>query len=270
MLRRSPRAVLLWTAAAIVAVATAAYVADILVSLRHQDHAFGRVHTVVVASRDLPLGRRLRAADLGDRHVRGEAEGPGTVTRRPAAVGRVVAVPLLRGAVVTDRHLAAHRRDGRDGTVPAGLRSMRVIIEGGVPRGPGDPVDLYATFDPQTVGADVEPTLTVARAVPVIAVDRGDAGPGEHGAAIGVTVLVTPDEAKRLAFATAAGTLASPAPAPPLMSRPSGPQPPPSVCAKSGVYRRDRHKRRRWWSLRLCRRAARRIRGRRQPVPSRP
>ena len=209
MLRRSPRALLLWTAAAIVAVATAAYVADILVSLRHQDQAFGRVHTVVVASRDLPLGRRLRAADLGDRHVRGQAEGPGTVTRRPAAVGRVVAVPLLRGAVVTDRHLAAQRRDGRDGTVPAGLRSMRVIIEGGVHPRPGDPVDVYATFDPQTVGADVEPTLTVAHAVPVIAVDRGDAaGPGEHGGAIGVTVLVTPDVAKRLAFATAAGTLA--------------------------------------------------------------
>jgi Flp pilus assembly protein CpaB len=124
-----------------------------------------------------------------------------TVTRVDAAVGRVVAVPLLRGAVVTDRHLAAHRRDGNDGTVPAGRRSMRIIVEDGVRPRPGDPVDIYATFDPQTVGADVEPTLTVARAVPVVAVDRTDA-------AIGVTVLVTPEGAKRLAFATAAGTLA--------------------------------------------------------------
>ncbi len=53
MLRRSPRALLLWVAAAIVAVATTVYVADILGSLRHQDQAFGRVHTVVVAARDL-------------------------------------------------------------------------------------------------------------------------------------------------------------------------------------------------------------------------
>lgn len=209
MLRRSPRAVLLWIAAAIVAVATAAYVANVLVSLRHQDQAFGRVHTVVVASRDLPLGRRLRAADLADRHVRAETDPPGVVTRPGAAVGRVVAVPLLRGAVVTVRHLAAHRRDGRDGTVPVGQRSMRVVIEGGVEPRAGDPVDIYATFDPQTVGDDVEPTLTVARAVPVIAVDRDEAGgPVDPGAAIGVTVLVTPDEARRLAFATAAGTLA--------------------------------------------------------------
>jgi Flp pilus assembly protein CpaB len=209
MLRRSPRALLLWTAAAIVALATAAYVANVLVSLRHQDQAYGRVHTVVVAARDLPLGRRVRIDDLLDRHVRGEAPTPETVTRRAVAVGRIVAVPLLRGSIVTDRHLAAHRRDGRDGAVPNGLRSMRVVIEGGVRPHPGDPVDLYATFDPQTVGADVEPTLTVARAVPVVAVDTDDSGvPGEHGASIGVTVLVSPDEAKRLAFAVAVGTLA--------------------------------------------------------------
>ena len=209
MLRRSPRAVLLWAAAAVLAVATAAYVADILVSLRHQDRAFGPVHTVVVATRDLPLGRRLAARDLTDRRVRGEAQEPGALTAPRSAVGRVVAVPLLRGGVVTDRHLAAHRRNGRDGTVPAGRRAMRVVIEGGVRPRPGDPVDLYATFDPQTVGADVEPTLTIAHGVPVTAVDREDRSVSDNaGAAIGVTVLVTPDEAKRLAFATAAGTLA--------------------------------------------------------------
>jgi len=209
MLRRSPRAVLLWTAAVVIAVVTAAYVADILVSLRHQDQAFGRVHTVVVATRDLPLGRRVQARDLTDRQVRGEGGEPGAVTGPAGVIGRVVAVPLLRGAVVTGRHLAAHRRDGRDGTVPAGRRSMRVVIEGGVRPRPGDPVDLYATFDPQTIGQDVEPTLTIAHAVPVIAVDRANGSAvGESGAAIGVTVLVTPDEAKRLAFATAAGTLA--------------------------------------------------------------
>ncbi len=64
------------------------------------------------------------------------------------------------------------------------------------------------TFDPQTVGEGVEPTLTVAQAVPVIAVDRDDGGEVGASGALGVTVLVTPDEAKRLAFATAAGTLA--------------------------------------------------------------
>jgi Flp pilus assembly protein CpaB len=208
MLRRSPRAVLLGTASALVAVATAAYVADILLSLRHQDEAFGRVHTVVVAARDLSLGRRVRPGDVGTRRVRGETGEPGALRQREAAVGRTVAVPLLRDAVVTTRHLASRHRDGRDRVVPAGLRAMRVTIDGGVRPRPGDPVDLYATFDAQMIGADVEPTLTVARGVPVLAVDHDDATAGSGGSAVGVTVLVTPDEARRLAFAAAGGTLA--------------------------------------------------------------
>jgi Flp pilus assembly protein CpaB len=208
MLRRSPRAALLGAAALVVAVATAAYVADILVSLRHQDDEFGRVGTVVVAARDLPLGHRVRPADLDTRRVRGRPGEPGALNRVAPGLGRVVAVPVLRGAVVTTRHLAPARRDGRNGVVPAGRRAMRVAIDGGVRPRPGDPVDLYATFDPQTIGADVEPTLTVARAVPVLAVDRAEVTAGEAGATVGVTVLVSPDEARRLAFATAAGTLA--------------------------------------------------------------
>jgi pilus assembly protein CpaB len=208
MLRRSPRALVLGAAAAVVAVATAAYVADILVSLRHQDEAFGRVRTVVVATRDLPLGHRVRPGDLAPRRVRGPAGEPGALPRDGAAAGRVVAVPLLRGAVVTARHLAPVRRDGRDGVVPPGRRAMRVAVDGAVRPQPGDLVDLYATFDPQTVGSDVEPTLTVATAVPVLAVDESDAVAGDRGTTVGVTVLIPPDEARRLAFASAAATLA--------------------------------------------------------------
>jgi Flp pilus assembly protein CpaB len=206
MLRRSPRAILLGTAAAVVALATAGYVADALLSLRRQDEAFGRVRTVVVAARDLALGHRVRAADLATRELRGDA-GEAALGFRDAALGRTVAVPLLRGAVVTRRHLASRRRDGADGVVPPGHRAMRVTVEGAVEPRPGDPVDLYATFDPQAIGGDAEPTLTVARAVPVLAAERAD-GTGSGGATVAVTVLVTAEQAPRLAFATAAGTLA--------------------------------------------------------------
>jgi Flp pilus assembly protein CpaB len=207
MLRRSPRAALLWAAAAVVALATAASVAQVLVSLRHQDEAYGRVHAVVVTTRDLMLGHRVTPGDLGARHRRGERDEPGALTVARDAVGRVVAVPLLRGAVVTRRHLADPGRAGGAGPVPPGRRAMRVTVEDGVRPRPGDPVDLYATFDPQTVGTDVEPTLTIARAVPVLAVDR-DAGTDRGRATVGVTVLVDADAAKRLAFASATGTIA--------------------------------------------------------------
>jgi Flp pilus assembly protein CpaB len=206
MLRRSPRAVLLGTAAAVVALATAGYVADVLLSLRRQDEAFGRVRTVVVAARDLTLGHRVTAADLATRELRGDA-GEAALGFRDAALDRTVAVPLLRGAVVTSRHLASRRRDGRDCVVPAGHRAMRVTVEGGVEPRPGDPVDLYATFDPQTIGGAAEPTVTVARAVPVIAVERADPTGGGSGT-VAVTVLVTAGQAPRLAFAAAVGTLA--------------------------------------------------------------
>jgi Flp pilus assembly protein CpaB len=208
MLRRSPRAVLLGTAAAVVALATAGSVADVLLSLRRQDEAFGRVRTVVVAARDLTLGHRVAAADLATRDLRGDA-GEDALSLPDAALGRTVTVPLLHGAVVTSRHLASRRRDGRDGIVPRGHRAMRVTVEGGVEPRPGDPVDLYATFDPQIVGAggDVEPTLTVARAVPVLAAESADST-GGGGRTVAVTVLVTAQQAPRLAFATAAGTLA--------------------------------------------------------------
>ena len=88
---------------------------------------------------------------------------------------------------------------------------MRVVVDGGTRPQVGDPVDVLATFDPQAVGSS-EPTLVVARGVIVVAVDDGGSGSAPSDSAsggnVGVTMLVSPDEAKRLAFSAAAGTLA--------------------------------------------------------------
>jgi Flp pilus assembly protein CpaB len=210
------RAALLWAAALVVGLATAVTVARGLAALRAQESAYGALHPVVVATRDLPLGHRVAAADLATRRVRGEAPAEGALTDPRAARGRVMAVAVLRGSPVTDRHLAPRHRDGRDGVVPAGRRAMRVVLEASTRATVGDLVDLYATFDPQVVGDDAEPTLTVARAVPVIAVDEPEAA--AEGGALGLTVLVTPEEARRLAFASATGVLAA-AVAPPEAAR---------------------------------------------------
>ena len=209
MLRRSPRAVLLWTAAALVSLATAFAVGNTLVSLRHQDQEFGRVQVVVVAAHDLELGTTVRSADLRTRRVRGTRE-PGALDATADAVGHVVAVPVLNGAVLTVRHLAPRTRDGRDGVVPAGMRAMRVVLEHTTRPAPGDTVDLLATFDPAVVGPGADPTIAVAEAVTVVAVDAaGSSETGaETGSALGVTVLVRPEQARRLAFAAATGTLA--------------------------------------------------------------
>lgn len=222
MLHRSPRVVLLWAAALVVGLVTAVTVGRAVAGLRRQEATYGALRPVVVAARDLPLGMRIGTADLVVRRVRGEA--PDSVRSTARAAGRVVAVPLLRGAPVTPRHLVPARRDGRAGTVPAGRRAMRVVVASTPRLTPGDLVDVYATFDPQVVGEDREPTLAVARAVPVLAVDAAAGGPGAvTEAGTGVTLLVPHAVAARLAFAAATGELAV-AVAPPEAARvPSGP-----------------------------------------------
>jgi Flp pilus assembly protein CpaB len=197
---------LLWTAGSLVGLVTALSVANMLVSIHRQDTRYGHLHTTVVARRDLTVGTTIRAGDVAERRIRGEAPAPGALTDRDRAVGMVVVVPVLRGTELTDRHVTARDRAGDDGVVPDGERAMRVVIEGGTRPRVGDQVDLYASFDPQVIG-DGDPTVTVASGVPVLAVDD-DAASGDHGPAIGVTVLVSEAAAKRLAFAQSAGQLA--------------------------------------------------------------
>lgn len=203
MFRRSPRAALFTAAAALVAVVTAALVTASLSSLRHQDETFGRLHPVVVAARDLPVGTTVSRRDLAVQRVRGEAPVPATLRRSAAAVGRVVRVPVLGGTPVTTRHLAAADRPGLGGVVPAGRRAVRLVLEHGLRPATGDLVDVLATFDPATLADGGDPTVLVAPAVPVVRVDV----PAGSGDTVAVTVLVTPAQARRLAFSATAGTV---------------------------------------------------------------
>lgn len=205
MLRRSPRAALLWAGALAIALVTAVSVASTLASLRRQDRDFGRVRPVLVATRDLPAGTRIARGDVTARHQRGGIGSPEALRTRAEAEGRVVVVPVLRGTPVTARHVASRSRDGRDGVVPPGRRAMRLVIDDGLRPRVGDVVDVLATFDPSKVAPDVDPTLVAAAAVPVLAVDDATGGGKEK---VGVTVLVDTDGAKRLAFAAANGVVA--------------------------------------------------------------
>ena len=97
-------------AALIVAIATAVTVISSVSSLRHQDEAFGQIQTIIVARRDLPVGTRVGASDLDTRHLRGEPPARDTITRTADAVDRIVRAPILRGDLLTARHLTASRR----------------------------------------------------------------------------------------------------------------------------------------------------------------
>ena len=119
----------------------------------------------------------------------------------------MLAVAVLRGQAVTARHLAAKGRDGLDGVVAPGRRAMRVAVADAPRLRAGDHVDVYVTFDPGQVSATDDPTLTVAEAVPVLALDRGNDAAG-NAETTGVTLMVDVVEAPRLAYASANGILA--------------------------------------------------------------
>lgn len=203
MFRRSPRAALFAATAAVVAVVTAALVYSSIASLRHQDEAYGRLHPLVVAARDLPVGATVTRRDVTVRRVRGDAPDADVLTRPATAVGRVVRVPVLGGTPVTPRHLAPADRPGLAGVVPAGRRAVRLVVEHGLRPAVGDLVDVLATFDPATLGDGGDPTILVAAAVPVVRVEA----PAGSSDTVAVTVLASPAQARRLAFAAASATV---------------------------------------------------------------
>jgi Flp pilus assembly protein CpaB len=206
MPRRSPRALALWGAAAVVALVTAAVVAGDLAALHRRAADLGPQVEAVVATRDLAVGRVVVARDLSTRSVHRSQLPSGVVTDRSGVVGRVVAVPVLDGGYVVRRAIAPARRTGLDGVVPPRMRAMRVVVTDALTPRVGAAVDVLATYDPSGDGSDGG-TIVVAAGVTVLGTDRrSGAGAGRAGAA-GVTLLVDPDQASALADAQANGVV---------------------------------------------------------------
>ncbi|MET1001947.1 MAG: Flp pilus assembly protein CpaB [Acidimicrobiia bacterium] len=204
-MRRSPRSVVASCAAIAVAALTAIVVAQDLTSLHRRAREFGPPREVVVAARDLPLGAKVAASDL-DTVTRSESEiPPDAVGAGGDAIGRVVAVPVLEGSVLFAGHLAPADRDGLDGLVAAGSRAVRIQPADGLQPPIGAVVDVLVALDP-AYGGGGRATIA-ARAARVLAVDAADANDPTASGTAGVTLLVTEEEARELAFATANGVV---------------------------------------------------------------
>lgn len=224
-MHRSPRALISWVAALIVALATARFVAADLAALHRSARAFGSPSDVVVAANDLPLGSTVGRDDTRTVRIATDDLPPGTLHNRRSALGRTVAVPVLAGAPVLERALAPEDRSGLDGLVPEGSRAIRLSDEAGLAPRPGSVVDVLVTIDPSLVAeaGGGDPTVVVARSALVLASGAEDSTGGHASTApdatgnlsgagssphdTGVTLLVTEAEAKRLAFATAHGVV---------------------------------------------------------------
>ncbi len=205
MLRRSPRTVLVWAAALAVGLVTARVVAGDLAALHRRARALGAPVEVVVAADDLPIGTELTAADVttATRHKSQIPEA--ALTRVGDVLGRTVVVPVLSGATLLAGHIADPERDGTGGVLAPGTRAVRVPLGESLRPEPGDVVDVLGTLE-GSLGSSGETSAVVASGATVLEVETS----GEDaalGSGLGATVLVTVDEAERVAYALAYGVV---------------------------------------------------------------
>jgi Flp pilus assembly protein CpaB len=197
----------------VVTVTTAAVVASDLAKLHRRANDLGPERSVVVARRVLRLGTTVSADDVRVRRVHSSQLPPRVLRDVRSAVGRVVTVPVVRDGFVATGNLAPRRRSGLDGALPEGMRAVRVVVLDAVRPRVGAAVDVLAsfeadvgTFDPESPDfGSVGSATVVAEGVLVLGADSTRTAEG--ASALGVTLLVTPRQARDLAFAATHGVV---------------------------------------------------------------
>jgi pilus assembly protein CpaB len=168
--------------------------------------------TVVVAATDLPPGTKLNEGDLRLAKIRRNDMLPGSFAMVSDVVGRAVRVSLTKGAPVLDAQLAASSAgSGLPVLIPAGMRAVAVKVNdvtsvaGFVT--PGTHVDVLLTGQP---GGQTDATVTtVLENVEVLAAGQRlqHNNQGDPQQVTVITLLVSPEDAEKLALATQEGKI---------------------------------------------------------------
>ena len=182
---------------------------------QHAGNAQGDLQEVVVAAADLPVGARVQEKDLRTVRFPADAIPQGIFHFSKNVVGRGVVLPIDRGEFfISGKNLAAENAGaGLTSAIPQGMRAVSVRVSdissvGGFVQ-PGTRVDVLMTGNP---GGSAEPqTITVLKNVAVLAngmnLDRSVVrGESQQNAPI-ITLAVSPDDAEKLALATAQGRI---------------------------------------------------------------
>ena len=165
-------------------------------------------NSVVVAAGHIERGTVLTESLVRVAEMPSAFAPPGALRSIEQAVGQTAATDLAEGEAVTSTRVGGGEAGPVASLVPSGLRAFPV--EAGVPPGsvrPGDRVDVFATF-----GGPNPHTETVAQGLEVLLVLDKDEADGTSltttGSIPSLILLVSPDVAERLAFATAFADLA--------------------------------------------------------------
>jgi len=157
---------------------------------------------VVVAARALRRGEVVPADALSTRTMPERYVPAGTVRDVAEAAGRIAVADVVAGEVVTAARLAHAHAGALAALVPPGLRALAVPAAappGGIV--PGDRVDVLASF-----GGGQPHVETAGAALEVLKIQAGGgavAGLESTQGLASVVLLVSPEEAERLAYAAA-------------------------------------------------------------------
>jgi pilus assembly protein CpaB len=166
---------------------------------------------VMVAADDLQVGARVEDRDVKVIRIPGSDMPPGAPRRRSDVIGHGVIIPISKGEFILPNRLAGENAgSGLPSLIPPGMRAVSVRVNEVVSVAgfvtPGTRVDVLLTGTP-TGGA--QETTTVLQNVAVLAsghtLERSATGDPQNTAVI--TLLVTPDDAQKLALASKEGQI---------------------------------------------------------------
>jgi len=165
---------------------------------------------VIVAADDIQVGARIEEHDIRAVRYPASTLPAGTFSTRGKVMGRGVILPISRGEFILPSKLAPENAGaGLPSLIPPGMRAVSVRVNEVVSVagfvGPGTRVDILLTGTPN--GSSEDQTTTVLQNVAVIAsghtLERNAAGEAQTTPVI--TLLVSPDDAERLALASSEG-----------------------------------------------------------------
>ncbi|HUO16046.1 MAG TPA: Flp pilus assembly protein CpaB [Verrucomicrobiae bacterium] len=165
---------------------------------------------VIVAADDLQVGTRVEDHDIKIIKIAGADVPPGAPRRKSDVVGHGVIIPIAKGEFILPNKLAGENAGaGLPALIPPGMRAVSVRVNEVVSVAgfvtPGTRVDVLLTGTPN--GSTDPQTTTVLQNVAVLAsghtLERTATGEAQNTPVI--TLLVSPDDAERLALASAQG-----------------------------------------------------------------
>src|ERR1043166_7101770 len=173
----------------------------------------GGMQDVAVAAADIPVGERIQDKDVRIIQMPTDALPPNGFGSKKRLLGRGAVLPIAQGEFfIAGKNLAAENGgSGLPSMIPSGMRAVSVRVNDGSAVGgfiqPRSRVDVLMTG---TSASGEAQTITVLKNVEVLAngtrLDRNSAAADSQNSPL-ITLLVSPDDAAKLALAMAQGRI---------------------------------------------------------------